>query len=63
MKSKSRKTVPGILVTGKLVEITDPAEIADLERRVRAAEKAMAAREKALAALENGSKPKPRKRK
>jgi hypothetical protein len=54
MKSKPRKNVPGILVTGRLVEITDPAEIAELERRVRAAEKVMAAREKILAALDNG---------
>jgi hypothetical protein len=61
MKSKSRKTVRGTLVRGKLIEVTDPAEFAELERRVRAAEKAMAAREKALAALENGSKPKTRK--
>jgi hypothetical protein len=44
MKSKSRKTVRGILVTGKLVEITDPAEIAALERRIQAAEKALADR-------------------
>ncbi len=63
MKTKPRKPVKSILVTGKLVEITDPTEIAALERRIRAAEKAMAAREKALAALENGSKPKTRKRK
>jgi hypothetical protein len=61
MKSKSHRPVRSILVTGKLVEITDPAEIAALERRVRAAEKAMAAREKALVALENGRKPKTRK--
>ena len=61
MKSKSRKPVRSILVKGTLVEITDPAEIAAFERRVRAAEKAMAAREKALAVLENGSRPKPRK--
>jgi hypothetical protein len=60
MKNKSRKTVPGILVRGELVEVTDPAEFAELERRVRAAEKAMAAREKTLAALENGGKPKSR---
>jgi hypothetical protein len=54
MKKKSRKPVKGVLQEFKLVEITDPAEIAELERRVRAAEKAMAAREKVLAALENG---------
>jgi hypothetical protein len=44
MNNKSRKTVRGILVKGELVEITDPAEIAELERRVRAAEKALADR-------------------
>lgn len=62
-KKKPRKAVPGVMVDWKAAEVTDPAEFAELERRVRAAEKAMAAREKALAALENGSKPKVRKRK
>jgi folate-dependent phosphoribosylglycinamide formyltransferase PurN len=44
MNNQSRKTVRGILVKGELVEITDPAEIAALERRVRAAERALAER-------------------
>ncbi len=63
MKKKARKPVKGVLVECELVEVTDPAEFAELERRVRAAEKAMAAREKALAAFDNGSKPRTRKRK
>jgi hypothetical protein len=63
MKTKSRKPVKGTLVTGRLVEITDPAEIAALERRIRAAEKAMADREKAIAAYEKSRKPKTRKAK
>ena len=61
MKSKSRKTVPGLLQEFKIIPITDPAEIAAVERRIRAAEKAMAAREKALDALENAGKAKTRK--
>jgi hypothetical protein len=40
----------------ELIPITDPDEIAALERRVRKAEKAMAAAERA-----NGKKTKPRK--
>jgi hypothetical protein len=63
MKKKSHKAVKGVMVDFKAVDVTDPVEFAELERRVRAAEKAMAAREKALAAFENGSKPKTRKRK
>jgi hypothetical protein len=45
MKNKSRKPVQGILKTGVLVPITDPAEQAALDRRIREAEKAMAERE------------------
>ncbi len=64
MKNKSRKApLRPTLQEFELVEVTDPAEFAELERRVRAAEKAMAAGEKALAALDNGSKPKTRKAK
>lgn len=62
MKKKSQKTpYKPTLQEFELVEVTDPAEFAELERRVRAAEKAMAAREKSLAELENDKKPKPRK--
>jgi hypothetical protein len=56
MKNKSRRTVPGLLKDFKIIPITDPAEIAAAERRIRAAEKALAARE-------SSAKPKPRKRK
>jgi hypothetical protein len=64
LKSKSRKTpYKATLVEGRLVEITDPVEIAALERRIRAAEKATAEREKAIAAHENSKKARPRKRK
>jgi hypothetical protein len=58
MKKKSQKSSRNpTLKTFELVEVTDPAEIAELERRVRAAEKEMAAREA------DTEKPKPRKRK
>lgn len=60
MKSKPRKSN---FQECKIIPITDPAEIAALERRIQAAEKAMAAGEIALATLENGKKPKTRKRK
>ena len=63
MKKKSRKTVPGVMVDCKAIDVTDPAEFAELERRVRAAEKEMAVRDKTFAAFENGGKPKARKRK
>ncbi len=44
MKNKSPKPVQkGILKTSVLAEITDPAEQAELDRRCREAEKAMAA--------------------
>lgn len=45
MIQKSRKPFRGTLQTWKMVEITDPAEIAALERRIRVAEKALAQRE------------------
>ena len=54
MKNKTRKTVPGVLQEFKLIPITDPAEIAAVECRIRAAEKAIAARE-------NPRKPRTRK--
>ena len=43
MKNKTRKTVPGVLQDFKLIPITDPAEIAAVERRIRAAEATNAA--------------------
>ncbi len=44
MKRRTQKPpVKGILVRGEMVEITDPAEQAELDRRCREAEKAMAA--------------------
>lgn len=44
MKSKKRKTRPApTLQTIDLVEITDPAEIAALEERIRKAEATLAA--------------------
>ncbi len=53
MKNNAKKTVRvSTLHRGEIVPITDPAEIAELERRIRAAEKAMA----------NG-RPKPKKAK
>lgn len=64
MKTKPRKTpIKSRLHEFQLVEVTDPVEFAYLESRVRAAEKAMAERERLLAELENGKKPKSRKRK
>lgn len=57
MKNKSRKhPYRPTLVECELIEITDPAEIAALEKRFRAAEKMLAAREAPR-------KAKPRKRK
>jgi hypothetical protein len=54
MKSKPNKSVrPSTLHRGVLMPITDPAEIAELERRVRAALATEAA---------NGKKPKARKK-
>jgi hypothetical protein len=48
MKKKSNPKLPRIVFQRtELIEITDPAEIAALERRIRAAEKAMAGREAA----------------
>ena len=45
MKRKTQKTpAKGILIRGDMIEITDPAEQAALDRRCRAAEKAMAGR-------------------
>ena len=61
MKSKSRKPVRSSLVECELVEITDPVEIAALERRVRAAEKEIAARDKMISAWEKSRRPKTRK--
>jgi hypothetical protein len=62
MKSKSQNSpYRPTLVKGRLVEITDPAEIAALERRIRAAEKALAERDKAIAAHERSRKAKLRK--
>jgi hypothetical protein len=42
MKAKSRKTAQGILKTGVMIPITDPAEQAELDRRCREAETALA---------------------
>jgi len=57
MKKKPKKARwKPTLVECELVEITDPAEQAELDRRFRAAEKA-------LEELEAPKKPKPRKRK
>ena len=48
MKKKSSKKMLGpTLQEFELVPVTDPAELADLDRRCRAAEKAKAAAEKA----------------
>jgi hypothetical protein len=48
MKKKSNPRLPRIdFQETELIEITDPAEIADLERRVKVVKKAMAAREAA----------------
>jgi hypothetical protein len=56
MKNKSQKSVKkGILITGVMIPITDPAEQAELDRRFREAEKT-------LSSGHAGSrKPKPRK--
>jgi hypothetical protein len=57
MKNKARKTPrKSTLHISELVEITDPVEQAALDRRFRAAEKALAARE-------NSRRPKTRNRK
>jgi hypothetical protein len=62
MKKRSREKLPRITFQEcELVEITDAAEQAALERRIRAAEKTMAAAEKALAALAESKKPVARK--
>ena len=53
MKSKPRKTGSGNFQECKIIPITDPAEIAALERRIQAAEKAFARAE--------GRQPKARK--
>ncbi len=46
MKRKSAKTVQkGTLVIGEMIEFTDPAEQAELDRRCREAEKAIAGRQ------------------
>ena len=53
MKNKPQKIrAKGTLITGAMIPITDPAEQAELDRRCREAEKAMAA---------SARKPKPRK--
>jgi hypothetical protein len=52
MKGKPKKSVQPTLHRGELVPVTDPAEFAALERRVRAAMAAEAA---------NGKKPTARK--
>ncbi len=56
MKNNIRKPVKGILVRAKLIEITDPAEQAALDRRIAEAEKILDGRSYA-------KMPKPRKRK
>jgi hypothetical protein len=64
MRNKSRKApYKPTLQTFELVEITDPAEQAALDRRIREAEKMIAQREKMLAEVEAPKKAKPRKRK
>lgn len=72
MKTNKKKGSTGPrLIICEAVPITDPAEIAELERRIAIAEKAFAIGEKArLAALKrltaaetNGTKPRPRKKK
>ncbi|MGH7174183.1 MAG: hypothetical protein ACRELG_28270 [Gemmataceae bacterium] len=69
MKKKTEKKMLGpTLQEIELVPITDPAEIAELDRRCKAAEKAMKAAEKAAekayaAALRKAGKRKSRKRK
>lgn len=63
MKKKSgEKPLQIIVQKGELVEITDPAELADLERRRRESDKAIAAAEKAYdAALAKARKAAARK--
>jgi hypothetical protein len=64
MKNKSRKTpYKPTLVEFEMVEITDPAEIAALERRIQAAEKTLAARERRAAAKPKAPKAKPHRTK
>jgi hypothetical protein len=46
-KKSSKKMLGATLQEFQLVPVTDPAELAALDRRCRAAEKAMAAAEKA----------------
>ena len=48
MKKKNRKVVQGILQTGEMIPITDPAEQAELDRRCREAEKMLAKQEAEL---------------
>ena len=58
MRRKSSKTVhKGTLVIGEMIEITDPAEKAEVDRRFREAEKALAAGQT------NARKARPRKKK
>lgn len=58
MKNKSRKTMRGLTIqVFESVPITDPAELEAIDRRRKAAEKAMAAAER------KASKRKPPKRK
>lgn len=57
MKNKPRKpSRKSKLILGELVEITDPAEQAEMDRRFRAAERAVEG------GGANSRKPKPRKR-
>ena len=64
MNNKSSKTpYKPTLQTFELVEITDPAERAELDRRCAEAEKMLAQREKVLEELQTPKKAKPRKRK
>ncbi len=65
MKNKPLKKMLGpTLQEFELVPITDPSEIAELDRRCREAEKAMKTAEKAYAAaLRKAGKRKSRKRK
>ena len=65
MKKKTRKKMLGpTLQEIELVPITDPAELEAIDRRRKAAKKAMKAAEKAYdAALRNADKRESRKRK
>lgn len=65
MKNKPQKKMRGpTLQEIELVPITDPAELEAIDRRRKAAEKAMKAAQKAYdAALRNATKRKSRKRK